>query len=115
MNIIIECTNFKPSAALNTFIHEKAQGILKLDAKITRLEFTLSVERDDHAKSFACGLNVNIPGNDVVVHRNSEEAHDVVLKAVDSAKRSLRKIKTKRLAARRKVVADANDTADIEY
>ncbi len=112
MNIIIECTNFKPSAALNTFIHEKSEGILKLDAKITRLEFTLSVERDDHAKSFACGLNVNIPGNDITVHRNAEEAHDVVLKAVDSAKRSLRKVKTKRLAARRKVASKVSMLED---
>ncbi len=103
MNMIIECTNFKPSPALNTFIGEKAQSILKLDASITRVEFTLGVERDDHAKSFACGLNVNIPGNDIAVHGHSEEAHDAVMRAVDSAKRSLRKIKTKRLAARRKV------------
>ena len=106
MNIIIECTNFKPSAALNTFINEKAQGVLKLDAKITRIEFKVSVEREDHAKSFSCGLNVNIPGNDIAVHGNSDEAHDAVMKAIDSAKRSLKKIKTKRLASRRKASED---------
>ncbi len=105
MNIIIECTNFKPSKALNTFIEEKAQSILKLDAHITRMEYTLGVEKSGGVSTFHCNLTLNIPGNDVVVNRSSDEAHDVVLKANDSAKRHLRKIKTKKLAARRTAVA----------
>ena len=101
MNIIIDSTNFDPSPALNTFIEEKVQALLKLESRITRVHAAVSVDRVDHAKSFTCAFTIFIPGNDIAVKRTAEEVHDAVMKGIESAKRQLAKIKTKKINARR--------------
>lgn len=101
MNLLIDSTNFDPSPALNTFIEEKLQGALKLEPRITRIHCTVSEARIDHAKSFTCAFTIFAPGNDFAVRRTADDIHEAVLRAVDSTKRKLRNIKTKKITSRR--------------
>lgn len=103
MNLLIDSTNFDPSPALNAFIEEKLEGALKLEPRITRIHCTVSETRVDHAKSFTCTFTIFAPGNDFSVRRTAEDIHEAVLRAVDSTKRKLRKVRTKKITSRRVV------------
>lgn len=105
MNLLIDSTNFDPSPALNTYIEEKLQGVTKLEPRITRIHCTVGEARVDHAKSFTCSFTIFAPDNDFAVSRTAEDVHQAVLRAIESAKRKLRKVKTKKLEARRTVRA----------
>ena len=91
MKTIIESINFEPSAALNKFIKEKSSVFLTLDKKALFAEFNLSAQKHE----FTCTIILNLAGKDIVSRSSADDMHFAILKAIDSAKRSIRKKKMK--------------------
>jgi ribosomal subunit interface protein len=98
MKTIIESINFEPSISLNKFIKEKAENFLKLDSNALYAEFNLSKVKNE----FHCTVILNLSGKDIVANRKADDMHYAVLKAIDSAKRGMRKKKMKHLALSKK-------------
>ena len=101
MKTIIESTNFEPSAALNKFIIEKAENFVKLDKEALYAEFNLSANRN----VFECTVILNLAGKDIVSSKSSDDMHFSILKAIDGAKRGMRKKKMKRISQKKKSAA----------
>ncbi len=97
MKIIIESINFEPSVALNKFIREKAQVFIKLDKEALFAEFNLSSVK----KEFHCTIILNLAGKDIVAKRKADDMHYAILKAIESAKRGMRKKKMKSLTLKK--------------
>jgi ribosomal subunit interface protein len=98
MKTIIESINFEPSVALNKFIKEKAKVFLRLDKNALFAEFNLSKVKDE----FYCTIILNLAGKDIVSNRKSDDMHFSILKAIDSAKRGMRKKKMKSITLSKK-------------
>ncbi len=98
MKTIIESTNFEPSVALNKFIYEKSQVFLKLDKNALFAEFNLSAKKNE----YSCTVILNLAGKDIVASSKSEDMHYSILKAIEAAKRGMRKKKMKKLTMKKK-------------
>lgn len=99
MKTIIESTNFEPSTALNKFIKEKAEVFLKLDKNALFAEFNLSANKLE----YTCTIILNLAGKDIISKSTSDDMHFSILKAIESAKRSMRRKKMKVITKRKKV------------
>ena len=98
MKIIIESTNFESSTSLNKFIKEKAGVFLRLDKNALFAEFNLSANKSE----FTCTIILNLAGKDVVASRTADDMHYAILKAIDAAKRSMRRKKMKTITKTKK-------------
>lgn len=99
MKTIIESTNFKPSAALNAFIKEKAKVFTKLDSDALYAEFNLKALKEN----YSCTIILNLAGKDIVASRSSHDMRLAITNAIVAAKRGMRKKKMKKLTLTKSV------------
>jgi ribosomal subunit interface protein len=104
MKTIIESTNFEPSAALNKFVKEKAEVFKRLDKEALYAEFNLSATKN----VFTCTIILNLAGKDIVSVKSADDMHYAILRAIDAAKRGMRKKKMKKITLKKSIVRKVN-------
>lgn len=100
MKVIIESTNFKPSASLNKFVNEKALAFVKLDKRTLYAEFNLTA----HKGNYTCTILINLAGKDIVATKTSDDMHLAILLAIVAAKRGMRLKKMKRMRLKKTTI-----------
>ena len=99
MKIQIQALHFNADDSLKEFINKK---LSKLDTYYDRIidsDVVLSLEQlNTQVKDKVVVIKANIPGNTLIAKEKSKKFEESVDLAVDSLKRQIEKIKTKKIA-----------------
>ncbi|SFS74254.1 ribosome hibernation-promoting factor, HPF/YfiA family [Lutibacter maritimus] len=95
MKVYVQSVNFNADKSLIEFIEKKLNGLEKFYDKIVDSEVYLKVQQTSEKENKTVEIKVNVPGNDIVVKKQSKTFEEGTMLAVDSIKRSLEKIKEK--------------------
>ena len=95
MKVIVQCVNFNADKGLIEFIEKKVSSLEKYYDKIVDSEVYLKVQQTSEKENKSVDVKLNIPGNDLVVKKQSKTFEEGVMLAVDSLKRQLTKTKEK--------------------
>ena len=95
MKVYVQSVNFNADKALIEFIEKKVSGLEKFYDKIVDSEVYLKVQQTSEKENKVVEVKINVPGNDVVVKKQSKTFEEGIMLAVDSLKRSLEKTKEK--------------------
>ncbi len=96
MDIRIQSLKFNADVKLIKFIEKKLAKLPKFHDEITEVEVVLSLLPDYENKNVK--LRVFMPGDDLIVERNSQTFEDAVVDCIDVLKDLLVKVKEKRRA-----------------
>ena len=94
MEIRIQSLKFNADQKLLDFIEKKVSRIEKFYDAITGVDVALSLLPDHENKNVK--VQVNIPGNTIVVEKNAKTFEDEVVDCEDILKEKLVKVKEKR-------------------
>ena len=111
MKFRIESPGFRVSPSLKKFAQEKLGALVRYNADIQEVEVTLLIEVKGNREVVNCTLNIRVPGRDLYLKTTSTIFEDAILKAADSAKRKLRKRKTKKAVAKKKATPNRRVSA----
>ena len=95
MKVFVQSVNFNSDKDLIDFIEKKVNGLEKYYDKIVDSEVFLKVQQTSEKKNKLVEVKINIPGNEIVVKKQSKTFEEGAMLAVDSLKRQLTKKKEK--------------------
>lgn len=98
MKVSVQSVNFNIDKDLVDFIEKKVESLEKFNDSIIDAEVFLKVQKTSEKENKSTEIKVNIPGNDVVVKKQSKTFEEGVSLCVDSLKRQLLKRKEKQRA-----------------
>ncbi len=95
MKVFVQSVNFNADQSLVDFIEKKLNGLEKFHDRIVSAEVFLKVQLTSQKENKLVDVKINVPGNEVVVKKQSKTFEEGVMLAVDSLKRTLTKKKEK--------------------
>ena len=95
MKVFVQSVNFNADRKLIDFIEKKLNGLDKYYDRIVDSEVYLKVQQTSEKENKLVEIKINVPGNDMVVKKQSRTFEEGVMLAVDSLKRQLTKTKEK--------------------
>ena len=95
MKVNVQSVNFNIDKSLVDFIEKKVNSLEKYYDKIVDADVFLKVQQTSDKENKSVDIKLNIPGNDLVVKKQSKTFEEGVMLAVDSLKRQLTKKKEK--------------------
>ncbi len=98
MKVFVQSVNFNIDQALVDFIEKKVSNLEKFNEKIIDAEVFLKVQNTSDKENKISEVKINIPGNDVVVKKESKTFEEGISLAVESLRRQLLKRKEKQRA-----------------
>ena len=95
MKVFVQSVNFNADRELIDFIEKKVNGLEKYYDKIVDSEVFLKVQQTSEKQNKLVEVKINVPGNEIVVKKQSKTFEEGTMLAVDSLKRQLTKKKEK--------------------
>ena len=95
MKVSVQSVNFNIDQNLVNFIEKKVESLEKYNDNILGAEVFLKVQKTSEKENKLSEFRIMIPGNDVVVKKQSKTFEEGISIAVDSLKRQLLKRKEK--------------------
>ena len=95
MKVFVQSVNFNADKTLIEFVEKKVSGLEKFYDRIIDTEVYLKVQQTSEKKNKLVEVKINLPGNDLVVKKQSRTFEEGTMLAVDSLKRNLTKKKEK--------------------
>lgn len=95
MKVNVQSVNFNIDRSLVDFIEKKVNSLEKYYDKIVDADVFLKVQQTSDKENKSVDIKLNIPGNDLVVKKQSKTFEEGVTLATDSLKRQLTKTKEK--------------------
>jgi len=95
MKVFVQSVNFNADRDLIDFIEKKVNGLEKYYDKIVDSEVFLKVQQTSTKQNKLVEIKMNVPGNEIVVKKQSKTFEEGAMLAVDSLKRQLTKKKEK--------------------
>jgi putative sigma-54 modulation protein len=95
MKVFIQSVNFNADSDLLKFIEKKVQSLSKFHDKIIDAEVFLKVQNTSDKENKISEVKINIPGNELMVKKETKSFEEGVSISVDSLKRQLKKSKEK--------------------
>ncbi|MEN8125382.1 MAG: ribosome-associated translation inhibitor RaiA [Bacteroidota bacterium] len=95
MKVSVQSVNFNIDQDLVNFIEKKVESLEKYNDNILGVEVFLKVQKTSEKENKVSDLRIKIPGNDVVVKKQSKSFEEGISTSVDSLKRQLLKRKEK--------------------
>jgi putative sigma-54 modulation protein len=95
MRVDVQSVNFNADKDLIQFIEKKINGLEKYYDKIVTSDVFLKVQQTSEKENKVVEIKLNIPGNDIVVKKQSKTFEEGTMLATDALKRKLRQKKEK--------------------
>ena len=95
MKVFTQSVNFSADKELIEFVEKKVEGLEKFHDKIVDAEVFLKVQKTSEKENKITEVKINIPGNELVVKKQTRTFEEGISVVVDSLKRSLKKSKEK--------------------
>ena len=95
MKVNVQSVNFNIDKSLVDFIEKKVNSLEKYYDKIVDADVFLKVQQTSDKENKSVDIKLNIPGNDLVVKKQSKTFEEGVMLVTDSLKRQLTKKKEK--------------------
>ncbi|MFK5957371.1 MAG: ribosome-associated translation inhibitor RaiA [Lutibacter sp.] len=95
MKVRVQSVNFNADAGLIEFVEKKINSLEKYYDKIVDSEVFLKVQQTSDKENKFVDIKLNIPGNDLIIKKQSKTFEEGVMLATDSLKRQLTKTKEK--------------------
>lgn len=95
MKVFIQSVNFNADSELLKYIEKKVQGLSKFHDKIIDAEVFLKVQNTSDKENKISEVKINIPGNELMVKKETKSFEEGISICVDSLKRQLKKAKEK--------------------
>lgn len=95
MKVQVQSVNFNADKDLIDFIDKKVNSLEKFYDRIVDAEVYLKVQQTSEKENKLVDIKINVPGNDLVVKKQSKTFEEGVMLSVDSLKRQLTKKKEK--------------------
>ena len=95
MKALIQSVNFNMDKDLKVFIESKLEVLEKFHDRIVGADVFLKVQKTSEKENKSIEIRLKIPGDDVVVKKNSKTFEEGTLQCVEALKRSLKKVKEK--------------------
>ncbi|MEX6626194.1 ribosome-associated translation inhibitor RaiA [Tenacibaculum pacificus] len=95
MKVFTQSVNFTADKSLIDYIEKKIEGLEKFHDKIVDVEVYLKVQKTSEKENKITEIKINIPGDELMVKKQTKTFEEGVNIAIDSLKRSLKKSKEK--------------------
>ena len=95
MRVDVQSVNFNVDKSLIQFIEKKINSLEKYYDKIVTSEVFLKVQQTSEKENIVVEIKLNIPGNDIVVKKQSKTFEEATMLATDTLKRKLTQKKEK--------------------
>jgi putative sigma-54 modulation protein len=95
MKVFTQSVNFNADTSLIDYTQAKVASLVKYHDKIVDAEVFLKVQKTSDKENKITEVKINIPGNELIVKKESKTFEEGVNLAVDSLKRQLKKSKEK--------------------
>lgn len=95
MKVFAQSVNFKADAELIKYAETKVESLEKYHDKIVDAEVFLKVQNTSEKENKITEIKINIPGNGLMVKRETKTFEEGINSAVDSLKRQLKRSKEK--------------------
>ncbi len=95
MKVYVQSVNFNADKGLIDFIEKKVNSLEKYYDRIVDSEVYLKVQQTSEKQNKLVEVKMNVPGNEIVVKKQSKTFEESAMLAVDSLKRQLTKKKEK--------------------
>ena len=95
MKVSVQSVNFNISGDLTKFVEKRVNNLEKFHDNIIGAEVFLKVENTSEKENKISELKINLPGNDIVVKKQSKSFEEGVSLSVEALKRQLLKRKDK--------------------
>ncbi|MGK0413861.1 MAG: putative sigma-54 modulation protein [Polaribacter sp.] len=95
MKVFTQSVNFNADRDLVVFVENKVGALVKYHDKIVDAEVFLKVQKTSDKENKITEIKINIPGDELIVKRETKTFEEGVNAAVDNLKRQLKKSKEK--------------------
>ncbi|WP_299159974.1 HPF/RaiA family ribosome-associated protein [uncultured Tenacibaculum sp.] len=95
MKVFTQSVNFTADKKLIDYIEKRIEGLEKFHDKIVDAEVFLKVQKTSEKENKITEVKINIPGNELMVKKQTKTFEEGVSIAIESLKRSLKKSKEK--------------------
>jgi len=95
MKVFIQSVNFNADSDLLKYIENKVQGLSKFHDKIIDAEVFLKVQNTSDKENKISEIKINIPGNELMIKKETKSFEEGISVSVESLKRQLKKSKEK--------------------
>jgi len=95
MKVFVQSVNFNADKDLIDFVEKKVNSLEKFYDKIIDSEVFLKVQQTSEKDNKTVEIKMSVPGNDIIVKKQSKTFEEGTMLAVDSLKRQLAKKKEK--------------------
>jgi len=95
MKVYVQSVNFNADKDLIDFVEKKVNSLEKYYDKIVDSEVFLKVQKTSDKENKIVEIRIGIPGNDIIVKKQSKTFEEGTMLALDSLKRQLTKKKEK--------------------
>ena len=95
MKVFTQSVNFNADKELINFVEKKVGTLVKFHDKIVDAEVFLKVQKTSDKENKITEIKINIPGNELIVKRETKTFEEGVNTAVDNLKRQLKRSKEK--------------------
>ena len=95
MKVFTQSVNFNADKDLINYVEKKANQLVKFHDKIVDVEVFLKVQNTSDKENKIIEIKLNIPGNELIVKRETKTFEEGINLGIDSLKRQLKKPKEK--------------------
>jgi len=95
MKKFTQSVNFNADKDLINYVEKKANQLVKFHDKIVDVEVFLKVQNTSDKENKIIEIKLNIPGNELIVKRETKTFEEGINLGIDSLKRQLKKSKEK--------------------
>ena len=95
MKVFTQSVNFNADKDLIKYVEKKANQLVKFHDKIVDVEVFLKVQNTSDKENKIIEIKLNIPGNELIVKRETKTFEEGINLGIDSLKRQLKKSKEK--------------------
>jgi putative sigma-54 modulation protein len=95
MKVYVQSVNFNADKDLINFVEKKVNSLEKFYDRIVDSEVYLKVQQTSEKENKIVEIKIGIPGNDIIMKKQSKTFEEGTVLAVDSLKRQLTKKKEK--------------------
>ena len=95
MKVIIQSVNFNMDKDLKLFIEDKLGVLEKYYDRIIGADVFLKVQQTSDKENKNIEIRLKVPGDDLIVKKNSKTFEEGIKLSIDAFKRNLKKLKEK--------------------
>ena len=95
MKVFAQSVNFNADKELIKYAETKLSSLTKFHDKIIDAEVFLKVQKTSDKENKITEVKINIPGNELIVKRETKTFEESINSAVDNLKRQLKRSKEK--------------------